>query len=223
MCACTICVEKGCLRALGSSCVFACATFSACVLWKCSNLAGFARVEAGSLIMAPAPRAGRTHFKEQQVEKAMLYSFTSTVGLSSSLALSASLEWEMATAQIGKGSGRFGKLLFSPLTLSQPSLRVVIDWREVTFKMKSRSVRKNVKAFMLSHGININPHPVSPLSLCLLSTYVAFPFLHCLSGSVALLFLYRCSPWAALALAALCLLLDCLSVCVCVCVCVLEY
>lgn len=47
--------------------------------------------------------------------------------------------------------------LSPPLSLClSPSLCVVIDWREVTFKMKSRSVRKNVKAFMLSHGININ-------------------------------------------------------------------
>lgn len=81
-----------------------------------------------------------------------------------------------------------------PLTLSLPSLCVIIDWREVTFKMKSRSVRKNVKAFMLSHGININslsPPPV-PLSLSAYSPLLYPFFLHCLfhlGSALSILFL----------------------------------
>lgn len=102
--------------------------------------------------------------------------------------------WDMAMVQIGKSCGRFGKCLFPPLTLSLPSLCVIIDWRKVTFKMKSRSVRKNVKAFMLSHGININsisPPPV-PLPLCLLSTSVSFlsSLSLSLSGAALSLFLF---------------------------------
>lgn len=138
-------------------------------LCKCTNLAGFAWLQAGSWIMAPALLAGRTHLKKQQVENAFFLVFLLCC-------LSFCPGWDMAMVQIGKSCGRFGKCLFSPLILALPSLCVIIDWREVTFKMKSRSVRKNVKAFMLSHGININslsPPPV-PLPLCLLSTSVSF-------------------------------------------------
>lgn len=81
--------------------------------------------------------------------------------------------------------------------------------------MKSRSVRKNVKAFMLSHGININ----SPLSLSLLPVCPSYsPLLYPFPFSIVSL-----APWLGslsisfLSLAALCLLLDCLNVCLCLC------
>lgn len=169
-CVCKMC-GKGCLCAHQAVCVFACAPFLAGVyvsalIWQA--LLGCR--QAGSWIMAPALLAGRTHLKQQQVENAFFFFFFLLC------CLSFCPGWDMAVVQIGKSCGRFGKCLFSPLTLSLPSLCVIIDWREVTFKMKSRSVRKNVKAFMLSHGININslsPPPV-PLPLCLLSTSVSF-------------------------------------------------
>lgn len=126
----------------------------------------------------------------------------------------------MATAQIGKSCGRFGKRLFPPLTLSLPSLCVVIDWREVTFKMKSRSVRKNVKAFMLSHGININSPLLSPPSSLFAYSPLLYPFLFSIVSlaqwlcSLSISFL---SLRAALSFSALCLLLDCLSMCLRLC------
>lgn len=75
------------------------------------------------------------------------------------------------------------------------SLCVDLNWREVTFEMRSRSVRKNVKAFMLSHGINIKS--LSPPTLAL---FLSLP------PSLSLL-----------SLPPLFLLLDCLSVCLCLC------
>lgn len=198
-------------------------------LCKCTNLAGFAWVQAGSWIMAPALLAGRTHLKEQQVENECHIIFfcpSPPLLLYLSFVLSVSLGWVMATAQIGKSCGRFGKCLFPPLTLFLPSLCVVIDWREVTFKMKSRSVRKNVKAFMLSHGININPPPTPSTPSLFAYSPLLYPFPFAIvSGSVALLSLSFLSPWAALslclslslALFALCLLLDRLSVCLRLC------
>lgn len=169
--------SKGCVCV----CVFVCAPFLAGVyvsalIWQA--LLGCR--QAGSWIMAPALLAGRTHLKEQQVENGILFFFCLSAPLLLYLRLSfcpssLSLGWEMATAQIGRSCGRFGKRLFPPLTLSLPTLCVVIDWREVTFKMKSRSVRKNVKAFMLSHGININSSLPTPLPSCLpLSSLFAY-------------------------------------------------
>lgn len=177
-------------------------------LCKCTNLAGFAWVQAGSWIMAPALLAGRTHLKEQQVENAILSFLFLLRCCPISVSRSVCLPW------MGDGSNpdwqelwKIWQVPLSPTTFSLPSLCVVINWREVTFKMKSRSVRKNVKPLcflMVSTSTpSLSPH-VSPfISLCLLSTSVSFPFLHCLWGSAALLSLsflsllsvYSCTAW----------------------------
>ena len=125
--------------------------------------------------MAPALLAGRTHLKEQQVENAILR-ISVFISHWCSLSFCPSLfdgRWQrprLAIAVEDLASGSFPHIL----TLSRLSLGVVIDWREVTFKMKSRSVRKNVKAFMLSNGISINSlstPPVPPLLLSLLTLH----------------------------------------------------
>lgn len=131
---------------------------------------------------------------------------------------------KMATAQIGKSCGRFGKRLFPPLTFSLLSLCVVINWRGHIQDEKQVSQEKCESLYAFSwyqHQLPLSPLLPPLFSLCLLSTSVSFPFLHCLSGSVALLSL------CFLAFSRL-LSLSLLSVYswtarVYVCVCVLEY
>lgn len=160
---------------------------------------------------SPCLLARRTHSKEQQVNAVFIFLFFS---LSSQLSLV--LSW------MGYGNGpdwqelwKIWQVPLSPSHFGSPLTLCCCRLRKVTFKMKSRSVRKNVKAFMLSHGININslsPPPV-PLPFCLLSTSVSFLSSLSLSPNGSALFL----SLSSLSLSAPCLLLDCLSVCLRLC------
>lgn len=107
---------------------------------------------------------------------------------------------KMAAAQIGKSCGRFGKRLFPPLTFSLLSLCVVINWRGHIQDEKQVSQEKCESLYAFSwyqHQLPRSPLLPPLFSLCLLSTSAAFPSLHCLSGSVALLSLFPCFLRAA--------------------------
>lgn len=80
--------------------------------------------------------------------------------------------------------------------------------------MRSRSVRKNVKAFMLSHGININSlSPPSPaLSLFLSPSPPLFLLLDCLSVCLRLCARVLATDRRESSR-------ECVLVCVCVCAC----
>lgn len=141
-----------------------------------------------------------------------------------SVSFSDSEMWQRA--QIGKSewkSWQVVPLCFPPphthsLTLSPPpSPRLSLSLarccyrpeREVTFKMKSRSVRKNVKAFMLSHGININSLSLSA---------VPPPFVSSLFAYSPLLYPFPSSIVCVCVSLSLCLLMDSpVSVCLRLC------
>lgn len=187
-----------------------------CRLCKCTNLPGFAWVQAGSWIMAPALHAGRAHLKEQQVEDAIL-SIPSSSAIALSLSLSLSLGWEMAMVQIGKCCGRFGKRLFPPLTFSLHSLCVVINWRGHIQDKKQVSQEKCESLYAFSwyqHQLLSTPPAHSSLCAYSLVLYLSpSPLSIWLSGSALTLSLSSLGS----SLSALCLLLDCLSVCLCLC------
>lgn len=182
-------------------CVVACAVVLVEGLRKCTNLPGFAWAQLDNdscTVCRRNPFKGAAGRDCRIIFSVVLLCrcFVSHLRL-----------WEMAQAQIGKSCGRFGKCLSSPSHFfSLPSLCVVMNWRG-HIQDENRSVRKNVKAFMLSHGININsrspPCAYSPL-------LNPFPF------SIVSLAWWLFSFFISfLSLAALCLLLDCLNVSVC--------
>lgn len=112
--------------------------------------------------------------------------------LLSALSLTLPLGRDMAADQFGKSCGRFGKGFFPPATFSLSSLCVVINWRGHIQDEKQVSQEKCESLYAFSwYQHQLTPHPSCPLSfLRTFSTSVSFPFLHCLSGSAALLPLY---------------------------------
>lgn len=108
----------------------------------------------------------------------------------------------MALAQFGRRCRRFGKRLFSPLTLSLPTL-LLRTWERSHSRWKAGQSGKNVRLYAFSWYQH--QRSLSPLFPRIFFAYSSLLYpLHCLCESL----------WSV---SLLCLLLGCLRLCLCLC------
>lgn len=188
--------SKGCVcvHLVQAVCVCMC-TLLGWRLCKCTNLAGFAWVQAGrQLDNGPCSACWKNPFKGAAGRECHIIFFFS-VFLLHCCSISASRSVRLS--RMGDGNGPDWQGLWkiwqvplspthfvSPLTLCCYRLERghIQDEKQV-----SQEKCESLYAFSwYQHQLPRSPSS-PPFSLCLLSTSVSFPFLHCLFGSVALL------------------------------------